>query len=164
MPTAEELNKAGMEAYKAGDLAGAVRAYEQAVELKPDYAPCLVNMCVALLKMGKPDTALQAALKAAQLAPKAGMCRYHLGHAYKAKNRWNEAVTEYVHAFELDNAHVAGMHFAAELCMDHGHSSKAIAYWGIFLKKAPPDHPRRKEAEEALAHAQSPGKGLISRY
>jgi tetratricopeptide (TPR) repeat protein len=164
MPTAEELNKAGMEAYKLGDLAGAVRSYEQAIELKPDYVPCLVNMCVALIKTGKPDAALGAALQAVKLSPKNGTCRYHLGNAYKAKNRWNEAVTEYVHAFQLDNAQVSGMHFAAELCMDHGHTPKAIAYWGIFLAKAPPDHPRRKEAEEALAHAKNPGKGLISRY
>ena len=60
MATAEELNKTGMEAYKAGDLAGAIRAYEQAIVLKPDYPPCLINMSVALLKQGKAQPALDA--------------------------------------------------------------------------------------------------------
>jgi len=164
MATAEELNKTGMEAYKAGDLAGAIRAYEQAIVLKPDYPPCLINMSVALLKQGKAQPALDAALTAARLAPKTGACHYHLGNAYRANGRWNEAVTEYMQAFELDNNQLTGLHYAAEMCMDHGLSAKAIAYWSVFLKKAPPDHPRRKEAEGALAQAKTPGKGLISRY
>lgn len=162
MPTPEELNKSGMERYRAGDYDGAIMAYEDATTQKPDYAPCLVNLALAYLKRNRLDDAIRAGQRASALAPQAGAARYHLANAYAAKGRWNEAVSEYVRAFELDSGQLTALLLAGNQCMDHGLSAKAIELWNRFLAAAPPDHPRRAEAEAQLRHAAA--QGPITRF
>ena len=163
MPTAEELNKAGMEAYKAGNFPEAVAAYEQAVQLKPDYAPCYINLTLACIKLGRLDEAISSAQKAVALAPQAGAPHYYLGNAFVAKGRWNEAVSQYVRAFEIDKAQAGGLVIAAHLCMDNGLGPKAAELCRQFLAAAPPDHPKRQDAEQLLQEAEG-GSSLISKF
>jgi tetratricopeptide (TPR) repeat protein len=152
-----------MEHYKAGRYIEAVSAYEEAVAAKPDYAPCYVNLTLALLKRNRPDDAVRAAQQAVKLAPQAGAAHYHLGNALSAKNRWNEAVTEYVRAFELDQTQLNGLVAAGHLLMDHGLTPKALETWNLFLATAAPNHPRRAEVEGEIGRAQG-GPGLISKF
>lgn len=163
MATAEELNKSGMELYKAGKHADAIVAYEEAVALKPDYAPCYINLIFAYLKRNRPDSAVHAAQRALALAPQAGQAHYAYGNALNAKGRWNEAVTAYVRASELENSQVGALVLAGNLCMDHGLTPKAIELWKKFLSAAPAEHPKRKETEEQLQQAEH-GPKLISKY
>src|SRR5688572_20027386 len=58
VPTPEELNRAGLEAYKAGDLARAIEAWEAAVAAHPGHAPGLINLSLAYVKKGRPDDAI----------------------------------------------------------------------------------------------------------
>jgi len=155
MATPEELNKSGMESYKAGDFDGAIAAYEAALAQRAEYVPCLVNLALACLKRGRPDEAVRAAQRAVTLAPQSGPPHYQLANAFAAKGRWNEAVAEYARAFELDRVQVAGLAHAGHLCLDHGLSAKAVEFWTQFLAAAPADHPRRAEVQEHLAHASA---------
>ncbi len=155
MPTPEEFNKTGMEHYRAGRLNEAIEAYEAAVAQRPDYAACFLNLSLAYLKKNRGDDAVNAARRASDLAPQAGQARLHLANALSARGRWNEAVSEYVRACDLDKNQFVGLLLAANLLMDHGVDAKAIELWQKFLAAAPPDHPRRAEAEEQLKQAQS---------
>lgn len=157
------MNKAGMEHYKAGRYAEAVSAYEEAVAARPDYAPCYVNLTLALLKRNRPDDAVRTAQQAVRLAPRAGAAHYHLGNAFSAKGRWNEAVTEYVRAFELDGTQITGLVAAGHLLLDHGLTPKALELWKKFLKIAAPDHPRCAEVEDEIRRAEG-RPGLISKF
>jgi tetratricopeptide (TPR) repeat protein len=163
MPTPEELNKTGMEHYKAGRWPEAIAAYEEAVTARPEFAPCWVNLAFAYNKRGKPDDAVRAAQRAVAIAPQAAAAHACLGTAQAAKGRWNEAVSEYVRAFELDKAQFGGLATAGHLCMDHGITAKAVELWTTFLATAPPEHPRRAEIEEQLKDAGG-GPGLISKF
>ena len=163
MPSPEELNRSGMDFYKQGKFAEAVQAYEEAIAQRPDYAPCYINLSLALLKRGKPDDALHAAQRALDLSPQTGAVRYHFGNALLAKGRWNEAVTEYARAWELDKGQINALFLAGTLCMDHGVTAKAIELLKSFLVAAPPDHPKRGEAEESI-RVMERGTTGISRY
>lgn len=161
--TPEELNRTGMEAYKAGRFPEAIQAYEEALAAKPDYVACWINLAVALTKRERFDDAIRAGQKAVALAPQLGPARYHLGNALAAKGRWNEAVSEYARAFDLDKGTVTGLALAGHLCMDHGLTQKALEFWRTFLATAPADHPRRAEVEAEMSQS-SGGPSLISKF
>jgi tetratricopeptide (TPR) repeat protein len=161
--TPEELNKAGMEHYKAGRYPEAIEAYEEAVAARPDFAPCWLNLAYAYNKRGKPDDAVRAAQRAVAIAPQAAPAHACLASAHAGKGRWNEAVSEYVRAFELDKAQFAGLATAGHLCMDHGITAKAVELWNLYLGTAPADHPRRAEVEGQLRDAGG-APGLISKF
>ncbi len=158
MAAPEDLNKQGMEHYRAGRYAEAIEAYEAAIAARPDFAACHLNLSMAYLKRNRLDDAIHAAEHATQLAPQAGQARYHLANALNAKGRWNEAATEFLRAVEMDKNLIAGLATAAGLLYDHGVWDKGIALWKRFLAEAPPDHPRRSEAEEQLRLAEGGNK------
>jgi len=163
MPTPEELNRTGMEFYKLGKYAEAVQAYEAAIAQRADYVPCYINLSMACLKRNKPDDALHAAQRAVDFAPQNGAVRYQFGNALSAKGRWNEAVTEYARAWELDKNQINALFLAGTLCMDHGISAKAVELLRSFLAASPPDNPKRGEAEESIRTLERGTTG-ISRY
>lgn len=163
MATPEELNKTGMEHYKAGRFAEAVAAYEEAVSARPEYAPCWLNLTYAYNKLNRPDDAVRAAQRGVALAPQVAAAHSCLAAAQVGKGRWNEAVSEYMRAYELDRAQFAGLATAGHLCMDHGITPKAIEIWTMYLAAAPADHPRRAEVEGEVRGA-SGGPGLISKF
>ena len=163
MPTPEELNKAGMDFYRAGKYPEAIEAYEAARALKPDHVPTLMNLSLAYVKKGRPDDAIRVSQKAVELAPSNGAVRYNLGAAFNAKGLWNEAVSAYTKAWELDKSQVNALFMAGSQCMDHAVDAKAKEFLKNFLAVAPADNPRRKEAEERLQILEG-GSSLISRY
>ncbi len=163
MPTPEELNKTGMDLYKQGKYTEAVAAYEEAIAAKPDYVPCYINLSLAYNKKARLDDAIRVMNAAVERAPRNGAVRYHLGNALNNKGRWNEAVTEYVRAWDMDKAQLNAPFFAGSLLMDNGVDAKAIALLKAYLSTAPADHPRRQEAEERLKHLEG-GSSLIQRY
>lgn len=152
-----------MEAYKAGNLAAAIEAWEGAVAAQPGYAPALINLSLAYVKKGRPDDAIRAAQRAVELAPKHGASRHQLGNALAAKGRWNEAVTEYLRAFELDPTQVTSLANAGVQLLDHGLEAKALETMNKYLAVAPADHPRRREIEEQVA-ANTKMKRTVSRF
>jgi tetratricopeptide (TPR) repeat protein len=152
-----------MEHYKAGRYAEAQAVYEEATRAKPDYAPCWINLALVFLKRNRPDDAVRAAQQAVALAPQTGAAHYHLGNAFSAKGRWNEAVTEYSRAFELDRTQFNGLIAAGHLLMDHGLTDKALEMWGKYRIAAPPDHSRRGEVEDEIGRVGN-RPSLISKF
>ena len=163
MPTPEELNRTGLEAYKAGDLTRAIEAWEAAIAAHPGHAPGLINLSLAYVKKGRPDDAIRAAQKAVEVTPKHGASRHQLGNALAAKGRWNEAVTEYLRAFELDPTQLTSLANAGVQLLDHGMEAKALEVMNRFLAAAPADHPRRQDIEGQVA-AQTKMKRTVSRF
>jgi tetratricopeptide (TPR) repeat protein len=155
MPTPEELNRAGLEHYKAGRYAEAAEAFRAAVAAAESYPPGWVNLALALIKIGKHDDAIRAAQRAVELVPRYGGAHYQLGNAFAAKGRWNEAVHEYLRAWELDPTQLNAPVLAGHLLLDHGMSEKALDIWKRYLAAAPPDHPKRAEVEAEIARASA---------
>jgi len=163
MPTPDELNKTGMDFYKLGKFPEAIEAYEAAIAARSDFVPCYMNLSLAYAKKGRPDDAIRVSQKAMELAPSNGAVRYGLGGAFNAKGLWNEAVTAYVKAFELDKTQINSLYMAGCQCMDHGIDAKAKEFLKNFLDIAPADNPRRTDAQERM-QVLGGSSSLISKF
>lgn len=101
---AEANYNRGVELYKLGRHAEAVRAYEDAVRLKPDYAAAYTNMGIALGELGRRDDALRAYHVAIREKPEDGDAHYNLGLTLADLRRWAQALDAFREAARLNPA------------------------------------------------------------
>jgi len=69
MPTKEEFFDQAVDAVADGDLESAVKAYQAALAIDPDYADVLEGLSMALADLGRFDEAIAAATRVAELQP-----------------------------------------------------------------------------------------------
>jgi len=79
----------------------AVRAYERALGLRPDYAPSHNNLGAVLREQGKLDEAIGHLEKALRLGPDFVEAAYNLANAFTAKGKLDEAVERYRSVLQL---------------------------------------------------------------
>lgn len=92
------LVQVGMNAQKNGDIEGAIRAYQEALQLNPDYAPPNWNLALIYLQRGEPDKAKVHLERAAAGGPDFRAAYYHL--AMIEKNAGNtRAARRYAEQF-----------------------------------------------------------------
>jgi tetratricopeptide (TPR) repeat protein len=82
-------------------LDDAVRAYERALGLRPDYAPSHNNLGAVLRERGKLDEAIDHLEEALRLRPDFVEAAYNLANALAAKGNLDEAVAQYRNVLEL---------------------------------------------------------------
>lgn len=69
MSTAEELYDRALDCVADGDLAAAVAAYRQALEIDPGFADVWEGLSMALADLGRFDEAIAAAERVVELMP-----------------------------------------------------------------------------------------------
>lgn len=79
----------------------AIKQYNEAIELDPNYATAYSNLGPLLLSIGKIDEALTHCRKAVELAPKNGLSHLNLGRCLSDLEQYDEAMEAYADAFEL---------------------------------------------------------------
>jgi tetratricopeptide (TPR) repeat protein len=77
---------------KTGD---AIREYERAIDIKPDYALAHNNLGDALLRVGRTSEALQHFREALRLDPGSAEAHFNLGSALNAQGRAQESIVEF---------------------------------------------------------------------
>src|SRR3954451_15952300 len=83
--TADELFRSGVDAQQRGDLAVAIRDYQEAIRLRPDLFDAHANLGVALVHLGRIPEAVSAYRAALKLDPANRTVRTNLALAfYKA--------------------------------------------------------------------------------
>jgi tetratricopeptide (TPR) repeat protein len=93
--------RAGNAAYGAGDYAGALAAYREAVEKNPADAESWSNMGQVLVKLGRTIEALPAFDRAIRLNGDRWAYHFNLARAHGLLGNWDVAVTEYREAQRL---------------------------------------------------------------
>ena len=78
-----------------GKLEDAIRAYKQAITIKPDYAEAYYNMGNAFQERGKLREAIEAFNKALLLKPDYPKAYYNMGNALKNQGKLEEAIGAY---------------------------------------------------------------------
>jgi len=79
--------------YKAIDrLDAAVKSFEKAVALKPDYIEACYNLGVTLKELGQPDAAVKCYEKAVALKPDHANAHNNLGNALSDLGQLDDAV------------------------------------------------------------------------
>ena len=92
----------GGELARQGKLAEAVGHYEQALQLKPNYADGCIYLGVALARQGKLAEAIQHYERALQLRPDDAGAHYNLGIALIRQGKFSEAIEHYQRALQLN--------------------------------------------------------------
>ncbi|MGO1071519.1 tetratricopeptide repeat protein [Lysobacter sp. CA199] len=97
-------NERGEAAYRAGDLIVAIAAYQQAIELDPNYAQAYANLGLAYVKRGRAAEAIWASRKAIALAKGANAAtvragaHYNIGKLYEEDGQYERAMSSYLAA------------------------------------------------------------------
>lgn len=98
---ARALNKAGEQAYHAGDLAQAIDLYRQAIDIDSNFGQAYGNLGLAHGKAGHTAEAIWANRKAIALAsgPTAATVRagahYNIARLYEAAGQYADALQQY---------------------------------------------------------------------
>jgi tetratricopeptide (TPR) repeat protein len=95
-------NKSGIAYHQLQRLDKALKCYEQAVKLKPDYHEALNNIGTIYYSRKSYRRAISYYRRAIKLAPTQASIHSNLGMAYFARNQMDPAVEEFRTALQLD--------------------------------------------------------------
>lgn len=157
----------GVELYNLGRHVEAVRAFGEAVRLKPDYAAAYTNMGAAFGKLSRWDEAVDAYRAAIQARPQYAPAHYNRGVALAALRRWSDALDAFREAVRLNPADAEALYnVGLMLNLLHRHGEALEAYNSATRIK--PDYAdawgnlgmsayllgRYKESADAFEHAR----------
>ncbi|MEG4542470.1 CHAT domain-containing protein [Microcoleus sp. Aus8_D2] len=137
---AEELFNQGKERYYAGDLQGAIAAYDKALEIDPKYHWAWHWLGATLRDLDRDSEAIAAYEKALEIDPKYHHAWNGLGNALNDLGRYSEAIAAYEKALEIDpKYHFAWKGLGATLG-GVGRYREAIAAFEKALEIDPKSH------------------------
>ena len=157
----------GVELYNLGRHVEAVRAFGEAVRLKPDYAAAYTNMGAAFGKLSRWDEAVDAYRAAIRARPQYAPAHYNRGVALAALRRWSDALDAFREAVRLNPADAEALYnVGLMLNLLHRHGEALEAYNSATRIK--PDYAdawgnlgmsayllgRYKESADAFEHAR----------
>lgn len=96
------LNKRGVARVRLGRREDALRDFQAALDLRPDYPPSLVNVGNLLLEDGELDAAIVQYERAVRVDDEYSIAHLNLSAAYKQAGRHEDAVREYRRAGKLE--------------------------------------------------------------
>lgn len=99
---ASSYNLKGKELYRAGDFAGAIVAFNQAIKLRQDYAEAFLNLGDSYFQLMAYEKALEAYKKAIRYQPNMATAHNNLGTAYYKLGQHKKAVEPYKEAIRLN--------------------------------------------------------------
>jgi len=134
---AQELYNEGIDRYYAGDLAGAIAAFEKALEIDPKFDYAWNNLGATLNDLGRYTEAIAALEKALEIDPKFHGAWNGLGNALNNLGRNTEAIAAFNKALEIDpKSHIVWNNLGATL-NDLGRYTEAIAAYEKALEIDP---------------------------
>jgi len=116
----------GLSAWKAGDLARAETAFDEALTLDPTHLKSMLNSTRVLLERGKGDEALERIDAAVDLAPQSGKALRLRGRVLAQLGRNDEAITVYQRAAALDEQDGWAMNNLGLLYIQLGRYTEAL--------------------------------------
>lgn len=96
-------NQEGLRLFQMGDIAGALRQFQTAVELDPENPEYRYNFAVTLRRARAPEDAAQQLERVLQFSPRRAGAHYHLGLAQLEMGDSSSARLSLMRAVELSN-------------------------------------------------------------
>ena len=109
------LYKSGREQFSAGNLIGAIASYQQAIEIKPDFADVHLSLGHAFLRLKKTPEAIKAFKDAVRLNPEMDEAHYGLGLEYFRAGKVKDAADAFKKAVRV-RPNLAKAHYGLALC------------------------------------------------
>jgi tetratricopeptide (TPR) repeat protein len=110
---------------REGDDKGAVRHYEKALKIEPDFYPALNNLGALLLRQKDVEGAEAAFRKAQKVNPDDGQAYVNLGHLLYSQSKYDEAVAQLEEGLKLSPGSAAGYFFLGSAYLKMGEWEKA---------------------------------------
>ena len=98
---AKALYNEGVVLTRSGNYLEAVKTFQEAVSLRPDYAEALHELGYALYRTGKYQESIEASKRAAVLQPQDAENQNNLGLAYSGLKKWKDAVEAFRQAAKI---------------------------------------------------------------
>src|ERR1017187_8786847 len=143
------LNNMGIALLQAGSLDNAIRHYEQALQIKPDYADAHNNLGLALAQTGKIEEAIAHYEQALRLTPDYAEVHNNLGIVLRQAGRVQEAIGHYEQALQSKPDYAEVHYNLGNALLQAGKLDEAIGQYEQALR-IDPDYP---EAHSNLGNA-----------
>ena len=137
-----------------GELDEAIVQYQNAVNIRPDYAEGHYNLANLLSKRGKPDEAIAEYHKALDIEPDKIDALNNLGNALVVKGAYREAIAQFRKVIEIQPDFTQAHYNLGNLLLKRGKLDEAIAQY----RKALEMEPERTDVLNNLGNALA-GKG-----
>jgi len=134
---AELLFQRGVEMEGAGDIEGAIQAYEEVIAADPGFAGAYVNLGTIYFTARELGKAEEYYRRAVEVDRHYALAHFNLGNLYEELGKRAEALAEYQLALKF-NPHYADAHYnIALLYQSGGQPLKAVRHWKAYLKLDP---------------------------
>jgi Flp pilus assembly protein TadD len=139
-----------------GQIDGAIRQFQEAIQIEPDYPDAQNNLGIALGGTGRLDEAIDHFQEAIRYRPNYVEAHHNLGVALGMKGRLDEAIIQYqiVVGFKPDDAE-AYNHLGIALA-SQGRLDEAIQQFRMAIHLRPDDADAQKNLARALELKKNP--------
>ena len=129
-----ELYKQGVDRYNAGDLGGAIAAYEKALEISPQFHYVWNNLGATLSALGRYRGAIAAFNKALEIDIRNELAWYNRGEALRDLECYTEAITAFDKTLEIEPKYHYAWNGRGNALNKLGRYSEAIAAFDKALE------------------------------
>jgi tetratricopeptide (TPR) repeat protein len=112
--------------HQAGDVIGAIDAYEQALKLLPWRLDARSNLGAALVKLGRFEAAVEQYRKALETDPGQLTIRFNLGLALYKSGRLDEAAAEFQQVLDRDPGQQSALLLLADCALQAGNDARVV--------------------------------------
>lgn len=130
-------NNLGYVMAAAGRNDDAIKCYQQALELNPNFSDCANNLGTVYLHQGQLDKALDCYRQALTINPDFAEVHNNLGILFTRQGKNNEAIEEYRKAIELKPSRVEFYNNLGNLLANQGRTAEAIPLFQKALEIEP---------------------------
>jgi DNA polymerase III delta prime subunit len=116
---------------KAHDPNAAIRSFDKALKLYPEYVDAWVRKGITLLDIGDDYQALVCLKEAVRLNPQSFKARYNRGKVYLRLNYYEEAIVDLLKAVDVKPKHIAAHEYLAESYLHLGDKKQAQRHQDI---------------------------------
>ena len=110
----------------AGDLGGALAAYDSALEQKEDYVEAIIVRASVLVERGEPEVAVGSLERLVQIDPGSARAWNYLGLVQYQSEQWDKSSTSFERALNLDSNSVEVLINLAVLQWEQGAANEAL--------------------------------------
>jgi tetratricopeptide (TPR) repeat protein len=123
---ADEEFARGVVLHKAGDVLGAIQAYERVLSLAPDRIDARSNMAAALVRLGRYDEAVDQYTKALAADPGQNAVRLNLGLALYKASRVDQAQKVFQDVLDRDSGQKTALLLLADCSLQLGQEARVV--------------------------------------
>ena len=121
-------NNIGYVLYQKGDVEDAIKQYNQALEINPNYAQAHFNLGVVHLKRGEVDDAIAEYNHALAIMPDYMEAHFDLGTALALKGNLDGAIAQYQQVLKMQPDYAEANYNLGRVLLLNGDTDKAIGY------------------------------------